>query len=83
MTGKGIFKMKMNQEDQTKVHIIRKVINQEMSQVEAGLVIELTDRQIRRIVSRVKAEGDLGICHRAQGRRPNRWWVKRERKEQV
>jgi len=80
MTGKGIFIM--NQEDRTKLHIICKVIDKEMSQVEAGLVIDLTDRQIRRIVNRVKAEGDPGVCHKARGRRPNRW-KKRKTKEKA
>lgn len=72
----------MGQKDRKRLHIIRKVIDKEITQCEAGLAIELTDRQIRRIVTRVKAEGDVGICHKARGKRSNRQ-VKEKIKERV
>ena len=62
----------MDQEDRKRLHVIRKVIEGEMTQVEAGTAIELTDRQIRRMVKRVEVEGDWGICHKSRGRRSNR-----------
>jgi transposase len=62
----------MDQEDRKRLHVINKVIEGEMTQVEAGKAIELTDRQIRRIVKRVEVEGDQGICHKSRGKRSNR-----------
>lgn len=62
----------MTQEERTKLHVIRKVIEKEMTQVEAGLAIDLTDRQIKRLVKRVRAEGDRGVCHKARGKKSNR-----------
>ena len=70
MTRKDMFMM--DQEDRKRLHVINKVIEGEMTQVEAGIAIELTDRQIRRIVKRVEVEGDQGICHKSRGKRSNR-----------
>lgn len=70
MTGKDMFAM--NQKERRKLHVIRKVIEREMTQVEAGLAINLTSRQIKRLVRRVRIEGDRGVCHRSRGRRSNR-----------
>jgi transposase len=70
MTGKDMFIM--NQKERKKLHIIRKVIEKEMTQVDAGLSIDLTSRQIKRLVKRVRTEGDAGICHRSRGKRSNR-----------
>ncbi|MFI5305049.1 MAG: hypothetical protein ACHQYP_09680 [Nitrospiria bacterium] len=52
MTGKDMFMM--NQKERKKPHVIRKVIQKEISQVEAGLAIDLTDRQIKRLVKRIR-----------------------------
>lgn len=62
----------MNQKERKKLYVIRKVIEKEITQVEAGLAIDLTDRQIKRLVKRVRVEGDQGICHRSRGKRSNR-----------
>jgi hypothetical protein len=70
MTGKDMFMM--NQKERRKLHVIRKVIEKEITQVEAGLAIDLTDRQVKRLVKRVRVEGDQGICHRSRGKRSNR-----------
>ena len=42
------------------------------TQVEAGRVLELSVRQVRRIQRRLEAEGDGGVVHRLRGRRSNR-----------
>jgi transposase len=56
-------------------------MEREMTQREAGRAIDLTDRQIRRLVKRIEEEGDKGIFHKARSKRPNRW--KKEKKERV
>lgn len=71
----------MDQRDRKKLHVVRKVIEKEMTQAEAGIAIDLSDRQIRRLVHRVREEGDRGVCHKGRSKRPNRW--KEEKKRQA
>ncbi|MGD0624838.1 MAG: ISNCY family transposase, partial [Thermodesulfobacteriota bacterium] len=52
--------------------MIGKVQEKGIKQVEAGEVLCLSSRQIRRIVKRARAEGDRGIIHRSRGRSANR-----------
>jgi transposase InsO family protein len=52
--------------------VIRKVLDGVVKQIEAGDLLGLSSRQIRRIVKRVKREGDRGIVHRSRGRASNR-----------
>jgi transposase-like protein len=47
-------------------------MGKKIRQLEAGRLLGLTDRQIRRIVSRVQVEGDVGLAHRNRGKRSNR-----------
>jgi transposase len=70
MTRKDMFMT--DQKDRKRLHVIRKVIEGEMTQVEAAVVVGLSDRQIRRLMIRVQLEGDLGICHKSRGKRSNR-----------
>ncbi len=59
-------------EELRRLKVIHVVLGKKMNQVEAGDLLGLTDRQVRRIAGRVKQEGDKGICHRARGKRSNR-----------
>jgi len=54
------------------LYVVRKVLDKEMSQVEASEVLSLSSRQIRRIVRRVRLEGDQGVLHKSRGRPSNR-----------
>ena len=44
-----------------RLKIIQGVIGREVTQVKASEVLGLTERHVRRIVKRVKAEGERGI----------------------
>ena len=55
-----------------RLHMIRKVLDGVVKQIEAGDLLGLSSRQIRRVVRRVKREGDRGIVHRSRGRTSNR-----------
>jgi len=55
-----------------RLHVIRKVLDGAVKQVEAGEILGLSSRQIRRMVKRVKWEGDRGVVHRSRGRSSNR-----------
>lgn len=70
MTGKDI--IMMNQKERKRIHIIRNVIDKRMEQKEAAEMLLLSCRQIRRIVKRIKEEGDKGIIHKSRGKGSNR-----------
>lgn len=55
-----------------RLHVIRKVLEREIKQVEAAEILLLSARQIRRIVKRIRAEGDKGVVHKGRGRPSNR-----------
>jgi hypothetical protein len=61
-----------NPKDLRRLHVIRKVEERVIKQKEAGEVLALSLRQIRRLVRRVREEGDKGLLHRSRGRVSNR-----------
>jgi len=62
----------MSQRELKRLHIIRKAIDKRLKQREAAEVLELSQRQIRRLVKRVREESDKGIIHRSRGRQSHR-----------
>ena len=55
-----------------RLHVIEKVLEGILKQVEAAEILSLSGRQIRRIVKRIRREGSRGIVHRSRGRPSNR-----------
>jgi transposase len=80
MAGKGI--IMATQEELRRLHVIEKVLEGGLKQVEAAEIISLSSRQIRRIVRRVKREGQRGIVHRSRGR-PSNGKISDQLKEKV
>ena len=70
MTGKDIIMLR--QKELKRLHVIHKVIQGELTQVDAAGIISLSERQIRRIVRRIEREGDEGIRHKSRSRQSNR-----------
>ena len=62
----------MSQKELKRLHIIRKAIDKRIKQREAAEVLELSQRQIRRLVKRVREESDKGIIHRLRGTKSHR-----------
>ncbi len=62
----------MSQNELKRLHIIRKAIDKRLKQREAAQILELSQRQIRRLVKRVREESDKGIIHRLRGRQSHR-----------
>jgi transposase len=62
----------LRQKDLRRLYVIHKVLEGTMTQKEAAQLISLSERQICRIVQRIRQEGDKGICHRARGKPSNR-----------
>lgn len=70
MAGKDI--IMLSQRELKRLHIIHKVLDEKLSQVEAGRILLLSDRQIRRTVKSVREEGDKGIRHGLRGKASSR-----------
>ena len=62
----------MSQKELKRLHVIRKAIDKRIKQREAAELLELSQRQIRRLVSRVREESDKGIIHRSRGNKSHR-----------
>lgn len=58
----------MSQKELIRVHIIRKVLDGFLKQKEAGVKLKLSERQIRRLVARVRRGGDKSLTHGLRGR---------------
>lgn len=65
-------RIEMNQRDLKRLHVIQEVLEEKLKQIEAAKILDLSDRQIRRIVSRIQEEGAKSIVHRLRGRVSNR-----------
>ena len=70
MAGEDI--IMMSQRELRRLHVVHKVLDKKLKQTEVIDIIGLSDRQIRRVVKRVREEGDKGIVHRLRGRASNR-----------
>jgi len=64
--------LKMRKKELHRYHIIRKILGKELTQREASRITGLSERHIRRVVKRVREEGEVGIIHRARGKPSNR-----------
>jgi len=62
----------MTREEIQRYQIIRKVLEDGINQQEAAEFLKLSDRQVRRVVKRVRLEGESGVVHRSRGRPGNR-----------
>ena len=57
----------MSQRELNRIQVINKVRVKEVKQKDAAEMLAISERQIRRIVRRVKKEGIRGIIHRLRG----------------
>jgi len=64
--------VRMSVKELKRVHVIRQVMAKAVRQREAGEVLGVSIRQVRRLIQRVRAEGDAGLRHRGRGRPSNR-----------
>jgi len=62
----------MSGKELRRVHVMRQVIEKRLTQVKAGALLGLTTRHVRRLMARVKREGDQGLVHRGRGKPSNR-----------
>jgi hypothetical protein len=62
----------MSMREVNRLKIIHKVLLRDLTQVKAAEILGMTDRHLRRVVKRVKEEGERGIVHKSRGRRSPR-----------
>jgi hypothetical protein len=62
----------MHQGELKRLHVIQKILERVIKQVEAAEILSLSGRQVRRIVKRIRSEGDRGAIHKSRGRPSNR-----------
>ena len=62
----------MSRKEIKRYQVIRKVLERGINQQEASEYLGITDRQIRRIVKRVRGFGESGVIHKLRGRVGNR-----------
>lgn len=71
--------IRLSSKEVRRLKILHRVIEGEVTQVKASEILGITDRQVRNIIKRLKAEGDKGIVHRNRGREsPHRIASERE-----
>ena len=61
----------MSQRDRDRLVVIRQVAEGRIPVVRGAELLELSRRQVYRIVARFEVEGDRAVVHRARGRPPN------------
>ncbi len=62
----------LRQEELKRLHVIQKILEGVLKQVEGAEKLSLSDRQIRRLIKKVRIEGDKGIAHKSRGKPSNR-----------
>lgn len=68
----------LSREEHDRLQIIRKVIKGQMRQVEAADLLNISDRQIRNLVIKVKEKGAGGMAHANRGRESPKKMAKAE-----
>lgn len=72
----------MKRKDAERLRVIQKVIDKHLRQVEAGEILELCERQVRRVVVAVRKRGPAGVIHGSRGK-PSRRKVAEQVKAKI
>jgi len=70
MAGEDV--LALNQQDRDRLKELHAVVRGQQKVGEAARHLELSPRQVRRLVRRLRREGDRGVIHRLRGRPSNR-----------
>ena len=68
----GPERIELSAKERERSKVLHQVEEGHLRQIEATKRLHLTDRQLRRLQARLRAEGHGGIVHRLRGRRSNR-----------
>jgi len=58
----------IRQKELKRIQVVHMVLEGMITQIEASEMISLSERQIRRIIKRIKEEGNSGIVHKSRGK---------------
>lgn len=72
----------MKRKDAERLRVIQKVIDKHLRQVEAGEILELCERPVRRVVVAVRERGPAGVIHGSRGK-PSRRKVAEQVKAKI
>ena len=64
--------MALSQKERERLKVLHQVEQGHLTQLEAGGRLRLSDRQVRRLLARVREQGDRGVVHGLRGRPSNR-----------
>lgn len=67
----GKDRIEMSQRDLQRWHVVKKAIGKEIRQKQAGEILGISQRQVRRLVKRVRETGEAGIIHGNRGKASN------------
>ncbi|HYA87016.1 MAG TPA: helix-turn-helix domain-containing protein, partial [Nitrospirota bacterium] len=62
----------MSRRETKRLHIIHQALGKRITQEKAAELVGLSSRQFRRMIKRVREEGDDGISHRSRGKTSDR-----------
>ena len=62
----------MSRRETKRLHIIHQALDKRITQKKAAELVNLSSRQLRRMLKRVREEGDGGISHRSRGKTSKR-----------
>ena len=78
----GEDRIAMSQWERDRLKVMSLVLKGERTQAEAGRLLKLSVRQVRRIQQRLEADGDGGVIHKLRGR-PSNARIDREHRQKV
>lgn len=61
----------MSRKEAQRLHVIHQALDKRITQAEAAALARVSSRQMRRMIKRIREEGDEGICHRSRGSTSN------------
>ncbi len=73
----------MSQRERDVLKVMGMVLAGKRTQVEASRLMGRSERQVRRLLKRLKVEGDVGVIHRLRGRRSNNLSDQSERQKAI
>jgi transposase-like protein len=73
----------MSQKEADRLSIINQVISKKITARESSELLKLSERQVFRILSRVRDEGSKGVIHKLRGKKSNRGYTEGLKKEVI
>jgi transposase len=73
----GEDKVMMSMKEVRRLPVIQQVMARTLTQHQAGAMLGVTDRQVRRLLHRLRTEGEKGLVHRGRGHASNRQYAPR------